>query len=72
MIYSKSLDAHIHHLELTFQQQVEYLGHVVSATGVVPDHSKIQAILDWPPPTTIKALRTCVVATLSSYEKLGK
>ncbi|WVZ03423.1 hypothetical protein V8G54_024229 [Vigna mungo] len=39
------------------QQQVEYLGHVVSAAGVTPKHSKIQAMLDWPPPSTIKALR---------------
>jgi len=75
LVYSRSLKAHIHHLELTFQQliqgefflrgtkclfaqqQVEYLGHVVSAAGVAPDHSKIQAMLDWPPPSTIKALR---------------
>ncbi|WVZ01111.1 hypothetical protein V8G54_027180 [Vigna mungo] len=39
------------------QQQVEYLGHVVSAAGIAPEHSKIQAMLDWPPPSTIKALR---------------
>ncbi|WVZ13617.1 hypothetical protein V8G54_011183 [Vigna mungo] len=28
------------------QQQVEYLGHMVSAAGVAPEHSKIQVMLD--------------------------
>jgi len=39
------------------QQQVEYLGHVVSSVGVAPENSKIQVMMDWPPPSTIKALR---------------
>jgi hypothetical protein len=39
------------------QRQLEYLGHVVSTAGVHPEPSKIQAMLDWPPPSTIKALR---------------
>jgi len=37
--------------------EVEYLGHVVSGRGVCADPSKIQAMVDWPHPTTIKALR---------------
>jgi len=37
--------------------EVEYLGHVVSARGVCADPGKIQAMVDWPHPTTIKALR---------------
>ena len=36
---------------------VEYRGYVVSKEGVAVDPSKIQAILDWPIPKTIKALR---------------
>lgn len=39
------------------QEQLEYLGHVVSGTGVAADSSKIQAMLDWPTPQTIKELR---------------
>ncbi|XP_057992322.1 uncharacterized protein LOC131173819 [Hevea brasiliensis] len=39
------------------EEQVAYLGHVISAAGVTVDTSKISAILEWPPPTSIKALR---------------
>jgi hypothetical protein len=37
--------------------EVEYLGHVVSTRGICADPGKIQAMVDWPHPTTIKALR---------------
>lgn len=39
------------------QNQVEYLGHVVSGRGVEPEPSKIQAMLQWPTPTSVKELR---------------
>lgn len=39
------------------QEQLEYLGHVISADGVATDPSKIQAMLDWPIPANIKQLR---------------
>ncbi|KAM1079465.1 hypothetical protein ACFX2B_014021 [Malus domestica] len=39
------------------QSKVEYLGHVISSKGVKADPSKIQAIMDWPKPTTVKELR---------------
>lgn len=38
-------------------EQVEYLGHVVSAQGVHMDQTKVQAILQWPTPTNVKQLR---------------
>lgn len=38
-------------------QQVSYLGHIVSVKGVEPEPSKIQAMLDWPKPTSLKSLR---------------
>lgn len=38
-------------------QRMEYLGHVVLANGVEMDGVKIQAILQWPVPTTLKQLR---------------
>lgn len=39
------------------QQQIEYLGHIVSREGVQVDQSKVKAILDWPKPSTITELR---------------
>jgi hypothetical protein len=38
-------------------QEVEYLGHLISEEGVKADQSKIEAMLNWPIPRTIKALR---------------
>lgn len=37
--------------------QVEYLGHIISAQGVAVDPSKIECIRQWPLPKTIKQLR---------------
>lgn len=39
------------------QHSVAYLGHVISSQGVVVDPTKVQCILDWPKPQTLKALR---------------
>ena len=40
------------------QQQISYLGHVVSAAGVATDPSKIQSVRDWPLPQDAKQLRS--------------
>jgi len=37
--------------------QVEYLGHFVSAAGISTDPRKIQAIMAWPVPATVRELR---------------
>lgn len=37
--------------------QVEYLGHIVSAQGVVVDPNKIECISNWHKPKTLKGLR---------------
>ena len=34
--------------------QVEYLGHIISEQGVSVDPAKIQAVIEWPTPTTAK------------------
>lgn len=39
------------------QQQLTYLGHTISAAGVHTDKSKIQEVLNWKVPTTVKKLR---------------
>lgn len=39
------------------KSKLEYLGHIISANGVIADKSKIKGMLDWPKPTSIKALR---------------
>jgi hypothetical protein len=38
-------------------EEVEYLGHIVTAEGVSADPRKISAMVDWPLPKNIKALR---------------
>jgi hypothetical protein len=36
---------------------VAYLGHVISAAGVSMDPAKVQAIVDWPVPRSVRAVR---------------
>lgn len=38
--------------------QVNYLGHVVSSEGVMPDPEKIAVVENWPTPTTVKEVRS--------------
>jgi hypothetical protein len=38
-------------------KEVEYLGHIVSHEGVKVDPNKINAMMDWPIPKTLKNLR---------------
>jgi len=39
------------------QRQLEYLGHIISQQGIQADPNKIQAMLDWPIPSSTTALR---------------
>ena len=40
-----------------FQHELRYLGHIISSEGIKPDPKKIQALLDWPYPQSVKALQ---------------
>ena len=40
-----------------FQQEVQYLGHLISPSGVMPDPSKIEKVATWQTPTSIKAVQ---------------
>ena len=40
------------------KKEVEYLGHVVSSTGIKTDPKKIDKVKSWPVPRTIKELRS--------------
>lgn len=39
------------------QEQLKYLGHIVSGHGVAADPRKIKDMLDWPIPKDVKGLR---------------
>lgn len=39
------------------KSQLEYLGHIISTEGVKADPSKVKAMVDWPKPRNLKALR---------------
>ena len=41
-----------------FRLQINHLGHVVCKEGVSTDPQKIQAVLDWPRPTTVTGVRS--------------
>ena len=36
------------------QPKVQFLGHSVSAEGILPDHSKTSQVTQWPIPTSVK------------------
>ena len=51
-----------------FQKKVLYLGHVVSEDGVSTDPAKIEAVKDWPVPTTVTQVRS-FIGTASYYRR---
>jgi hypothetical protein len=39
-------------------EEIQFLGHVLSAKGIVIDPSKVKDILEWKPPTTVHQVRS--------------
>lgn len=74
LIYSKTLEEHQQHVQWVFEllkqhqfsmskcsfakQQLNYLGHLVSAAGVSTDPKKIADVQNWPTPTCVKDVRS--------------
>ena len=54
-----------------FQPEIEFLGHVVSAAGISTQASKIETIVNWPTPHTLKQLQS-FLGTASYYRKFVK
>ena len=41
-----------------YQQQIQYLGHIISEEGIAVDPSKIAAIQEWPTPRNVTEVRS--------------
>ena len=46
-----------------FQQEVKFLGHVISEHRVQTDESKIEKVKSWPKPSSVKKLQTFLERT---------
>ena len=60
IIYSKTAEEHLGHLQQVFQKfakEIQYLGHVLSTTGIKPLPSKMAAIKLMKPPKNTKQVR---------------
>ena len=41
-----------------YKPQIQYLGHIISDTGIFMDPKKIKSIKDWPNPTSVTDIRS--------------
>lgn len=50
------------------QKQVSFLGHIVDENGVATDPSKIESVINWPTPSSVKNIRS-FLGLCSYYRK---
>jgi hypothetical protein len=50
---------------------VSYLGHLITTKGVAMDAAKVRAVVDWPPPRSVRAPRG-FLGLLRYYRKFIK
>ncbi|KAH9648537.1 hypothetical protein KPL70_025625 [Citrus sinensis] len=53
------------------QQELEYLGHIITSHGVKVDETKITAMVSWPQPKNISELRGFIGLTDASGDGIG-
>ena len=79
LIYSKSQEEHDLHVcqeehdakleKCAFDKsQVEFLGYVISQDGISMDLSKVQAVLDWQTPSSVRDI-LCFLGFANSHRK---
>ena len=51
-----------------FSKEVEYLGHIITADGVKTDPKKIEAVVNWHPPRTVRQVRS-FLGTVNYYSR---
>jgi hypothetical protein len=39
-------------------REIKFLGHTISQDGVLVDPEKVQEVMDWKPPTTVRQIRS--------------
>jgi hypothetical protein len=39
-------------------KEIKFLGHTISHEGIVVDPDKVQEVIDWKPPTTVRQIRS--------------
>jgi hypothetical protein len=44
----------------SYQSRIHYLGHAISDEGIAVEPAKVEAIMEWPAPTIVTEVRSCM------------